>query len=448
MTDRDADAVRPDRLIAGAPELLVLPLAVLLLVLALTPPSTFNTHHGDVVLYMQFGERIARGDLPYRDLQPYPPLSFVPFVLPYLLWPLRPISVETYQWLFLLQNGVFCAITAIVIAWIAGRAAGWPAATRALATYGVLVVATAPLVAYRYDVFPAMLTALAVASVVAGRPALAGVSLALAILAKLYPVALLPILAARYLAAAQWRALVRFVLAGAAVLAVGAAPFIFAAPSAIFAQLDYHARRPLQIESVPAGIVLLTRELAGAPVEVVHAFSSVNVDSPLARALLATLPAAAGLALLTVLGLALLRFRNEHDRSGAVRTGTLLAYVLAVLLALIATSKVFSSQYVVWLLPFAALLPRPQALLAAIVCAMTLQIHPLNYEKLIDLEPRLILILNWRNLLVVSLLVWIVAAHLPFALPHPGLRRLIPARVAVRVGTHGAGSAPADGRSP
>jgi uncharacterized membrane protein len=442
------DAVRPGRLVAGAPELLVLPLAVLLLVLALTPPSTFFTHHGDVVLYMQFGERLLRGDVPYRDLQPYPPLSFVPFVLPYLLWPLRPMSIETYQWLFLVQNAAFCAITALVIAWIAGRSAGWPGATRALATYGVLIVAIAPLVAWRYDVFPAMLTALAVASVVAGRPALAGISLALAILAKLYPVVLLPILAARYLTAAQWRALLRFGLAGAAVLALGAAPFLLAAPSAIFAQLDYHARRPLQIESVPAGIVLLAHEFGGAPVQVVHAFTSVNVGSPLASAFLAILPAVAGLALLSVLALALLRFRNEHDRSGAVRTETLIAYVLAALLALIATSKVFSSQYVVWLLPFAALLPRPQALLAALVCAMTLQIHPLNYEKLIDLQTQPIVILNWRNLLVVSLLVWIVAAHLPFALPHPGLRRLIPARLAVRVGTHGAGSAPADGRSP
>ena len=78
------------------------------------------------------------------------------------------------------------------------------------------------------------------------------------------------------------------------------------------------------------------------------------------------------------------------------------------MLSLLVTSKVFSIQYVVWIVPFAALLPRRQFWLAAATIALTMPIHPLLYRELVNQEALPILILNLRNGLLLVLLGWVV----------------------------------------
>jgi hypothetical protein len=393
-------------------ELVALQFAVLVLVLALTPTSALFPNHGDVLLYYQDSERLFSGLLPYRDFPFwYPPLALIPMSLPHLLWPVRPLSFETFQFLFLLSNALFCTATAGIVAWIAIRHGHAGGAIRTLTTYAMLVVACAPLLAWRFDAFPTMLSALAFGLFLAERPAPSGVVLGLAIAAKLYPVALAPIFAARYVAARNWRALGSFAAAGAATVALAIVPLAFAARSLPF--VDLQLRRGLQIESVPAGAVLLSHLVSGAPVRVVHEFMSVNIASPMTALMLGALPftIAVGFGVLGVL--ALRRFSEERGRPGGAQLETDVAYAAAALLLLLATSKVFSSQYIVWLLPFAALMPRPQALAVVALFASTLFVHPLNYERLIALEPTLILVVSWRNLLLLALLLWLVGTHLP-----------------------------------
>ena len=79
----------------------------------------------------------------------------------------------------------------------------------------------------------------------------------------------------------------------------------------------------------------------------------------------------------------------------------------AAFLLLLATSKVFSIQYVVWLVPVAALLGGRRFWLAALVVALTMPIHPMLYHELVEQEALPILILNLRNALLVSLLAWL-----------------------------------------
>ena len=80
----------------------------------------------------------------------------------------------------------------------------------------------------------------------------------------------------------------------------------------------------------------------------------------------------------------------------------------ASLLVLLVTSKVYSIQYVVWLVPFAALLRGRQFWLAAAVVALTMPIHPLLYADLVKQEALPILVLNLRNALVVALTVLVL----------------------------------------
>jgi hypothetical protein len=63
---------------------------------------------------------------------------------------------------------------------------------------------------------------------------------------------------------------------------------------------------------------------------------------------------------------AFLKFR------AASHAAHLVTFSLAALLAFIVTNKVFSPQYLIWLVPFAPLLPRRQIVLFVAICVATM----------------------------------------------------------------------------
>jgi hypothetical protein len=80
----------------------------------------------------------------------------------------------------------------------------------------------------------------------------------------------------------------------------------------------------------------------------------------------------------------------------------------ASVLVLLVTSKVFSIQYVVWIVPFAALLRGGKFWLAVAIVALTMPIHPLLYGELVKQQALPILILNLRNGLFLVLTAWVI----------------------------------------
>ncbi|MEO5704577.1 MAG: hypothetical protein ABIZ52_08985, partial [Candidatus Limnocylindrales bacterium] len=90
------------------------------------------------------------------------------------------------------------------------------------------------------------------------------------------------------------------------------------------------------------------------------------------------------------------------------RASTVVTLAGASVLMLLVTSKVYSIQYVVWIVPFATLLPRQQFWLALAVVALTMPIHPLLYGELVNQQALPILVLNLRNALVGTLTAWIL----------------------------------------
>ena len=394
-----------------------LPLAAVMLLSALTPVSALFPNQADVLLYYQNAQHLVGGQRPYLDFAlEYPPLALVPMVVPYLAWPFGEPSFETYASLFALQNGCLAAAAGIAIAWLAARPGSGTTPARALSAWALLGVIAVPYLAWRLEASAAALAVAGVALAVARRPAAAGAVLAVGTLVKVFPVALVPVLVAWSLARGARgeaaRLAVGVVIVGASVMGIVAA-LVGIEPALAFVR--YEQDRLVQVESIAASIALVGHLAWGSPVEIVHGFSSVQVTAPGMPAFLAvqSLLAIGSSALVTALAFG--RFRGERRACGEPTVASLVVFLAAAVGALIVTNKVFSVQYVVWLLPFAALLSRRHVAVVAAMTVLSLVIHPLNYAGLIDLDPAMVMVLAARNAILVGLVVLLLHGRRPMA---------------------------------
>ncbi len=286
---------------------------------------------GDLYVYGSYQDLLHRGLVPFRDFDfEYPPGALLP------LW----LAGDDDVVLSLLM--LACALVCQWAAWAVGGArAGW-------AMVALPPVAGA-LVRTHFDLFPEALAMAGLALVVARVPRRGAVELGLALLAlatmtKLWPAALAAVavvwLHGRGEARAAYRGAATFV---AVVLACG---IPFAALGGFpETMVRFHLDRPVQIESTAATVLEIAggSRVTGDPVR--HdRFKSNGLDGGAADAVAAL----SSLALVAA-GLAILWLVWRRPSTGA-----LVHAALAITLAFVAFSKVLSPQYVLWLLPLAA----------------------------------------------------------------------------------------------
>jgi glycosyl transferase family 87 len=400
---------RPERRspFAATLGLIAIPAGVLVLIGLLTPTAAFLTWAVDPLAYRENGQSLLSGLVPYRDYSfEYPPLSLLPMALPQLLVG-GDASLSTYRWVFLLQNAVISCGIGAALAWLAHRQWAPGGSSRVLTVYALSIVAIAPLVAWRFDILVGLFVVLALLATVKEQPTLAGMALGLGALAKLYPAFLLPVFLVRYVARGEVLAAVRMLTGFLLPVALVMLPLIVVSGRAAFYFIDWQQVRGVEIESVVSGLVLLAHLVFGADAAATHAFNSWQISSPLADVLASPLLILTLVSLALILAAAFRAFRAEH-RGAPLRRGDLLsASLVAVLLVVILTNKVFSPQYLVWLLPLAALRPLREAILLAVAGGLTLTIFLLNWPQLLALDPGVIILLNVRNLLLVVLLGWV-----------------------------------------
>jgi uncharacterized membrane protein len=342
----------------------------------------------DTPVYREYGEAIMDGEVPYRDFAvEYPPLALPVFVVPALA------PEEEYEPVFELLMWA-CAVAMLAFVVLALRAAGaGPVRLVAVAAFvGLAPLALGSLVLSRYDLWPAALTAGALAAFVSGRERLGYAGLGLGAAAKIYPLVLLPVALAWTLRRHGRREAALGLGIAAGVLGVALLPFAVIAPEGLADSLARQLGRPLQIESLGAAVLLAAHQAGVYDPTVVSSHGSQNLDGPLADALAALQSALQGLALLVVWL--------------AARRGSLLAAAAAALTAFVAFGKVLSPQFLVWLLPLVPLVAGAAGLTASGLLAaalVTTQLwFPYRYWDVVALEPAGLLVLV-RDLLLVAL---------------------------------------------
>lgn len=382
---------------------LAVPAVILCVVATCTWPMAGRANP-DLGLYYHCAEKISSGAMPYRDFQvEYPPLALIPCLVPWFVSGGRTDS-DSYRHLFLAGSAFYLTIISITVVAIARK---MEFSTRHCICFLALYAgATAPLIPWRYDLFPAMLTGLALLAIARRHPLSGGVLLGLGIVAKLYPIVLLPVIAAYYLAKREWRPLCLLGAGCAGAVFCTSLPFFLPGEKGLMAFFAYHQHRGIQIESMTGGLFMLICVLQHGTAPLGLSYGAWHLHSPGAN-LLAPLHSVLFVAVYALfLALAWSRFRtDQRDFASAFRT--LLQFCAGALLVFMLTNKVLSPQYLAWLFPFAVFFPRRQAVWFVVICAISMAVAPFWYESLLRCNLWVVVLLNVRNAMLLVMLFWI-----------------------------------------
>lgn len=230
--------------------------------------------------------------------------------------------------------------------------------------------AIGPIMLARFDLFP---TVFAVAAILlVPKPWLSGMAAGVGALLKVWPALMLLALPRRVL----WRG----ILAAAAVTVIGTLLIAAWADGGI-SFLGEQGERGLQIESVGAAPFVIAGAL-GVPQQVVLRYGAFEIVMP-GAIMIGLVITAVGLVLIGIIALQRVRGRLESVAPGDI--------ALALVLVSVATSRVFSPQYSVWIVGVAAAAsvdPRSRlrrvTILLIAMSALTAVLFPWLYGSLIS----------------------------------------------------------------
>ncbi len=316
----------------------------------------------------------------------YPPLTLLLFSLPLLL----PLAYYQVGFVFIMSALMLFTYWLILRY---GQRGG------AVAFLIFMVLGACALVPMRYDLLPAVLTLLSLIAAHKQRWTAAYIALTCGVLFKIYPILLFPALfiaeqrskelmniptttALRQLPAQLWRTLRdclhwqwwnSLLFFGSIIIVTG----LFALvnfQNAVVSQISYFLTRPIQIELSGASLLWLAH-LGGMAWTISYKFGSINLNTGLNGIIS---PLLTGCFVLGVLFVLWLQWQRKMD---------LAQTIIALTLVFITTGKVFSPQYLIWLIPllaYSGTLTKFWTLIWIIISFLTTFIYVVFYSQILD----------------------------------------------------------------
>jgi Glycosyltransferase family 87 len=344
----------------------------------------------DTPVYESYGRAMVdERQVPYRDFDvEYPPLALPVFVVPALGDRDYRSSFET----------LMAVCGCFLVLFVAYAASSLGIGFGAIAFVALAPLAIGSVILTRFDLWPAMLAAAALAALLAGRLRLGHLTLGLAIAAKLYPGLLLPLTVAYAWRRDGRREALRCLSFALGVVVLAYAPFLVIAPDGTLASIGRQLSRPLQIESLGSAVLLASHQLFRTEVAMHSSHGSQNLDGTSADVVAVAL----SVAQIAVLLWLWIRFAR-----GPAAPARLARYSAAVIVAFVALGKVLSPQFLIWLAPFVVLAARWVATtLLALALVLTQLWFPFRYWDLVhEFDAFVTWLVVARDLALVALLV-------------------------------------------
>jgi hypothetical protein len=363
-----------------------------------------------------YGERMASGEIPYRDFF----IEYPPAALPVIALPALAPGKHFASAFKALQIVFGLGTIGFVVAALAGVGASSRHLLAAAAFTATAPVILGPTVLHRYDLWPAFLLVAALAALVGGRIRVSFALLAIAALAKGYALVVLPVALWYVFTRGGWTGVRRALVAHLASAAIVLLPFIALAPGGVRYSFWTQFSRGLHLESLAGSALAAADRLELYRARVVAGYSQDEVGR--LPDILATLTT---LVLFSVLVCVWLLFRRREP-SGE----RLLVAAAAAVTAFVAFNKVLSPQFLIWLIPLVALLPRrtavPAGALLLVALALTRSFFPARYGEIVALGPPLWLLVARNACLVVLTGLLVAALQVDRAPPDARVRRIDP----------------------
>jgi Glycosyltransferase family 87 len=342
------------------------------------------------------------------------PLEYPPFALAIFSLPIFA-PLPYYQLFF----AVSMALVSICIYWLLLR---YGPRGSALAFVFYIFVGVLALVQERFDLVPAACVLLCLIAAERKHWTIAYIALAFGFLIKIYPILFLPALfiaeqqdrqsiyvpeqsfSSTSLPVELWNTLKSIgywhwkntALFFGLFLGITGFFAIFNLNGAILSQISYFANRPLQVEAIGSTLLWIGIQI-GFPVQIVYSFGSINMVSALGG-VISNLSE-----ILFIVGYFYTIYRQWRGKLDLVQV------CVALLFIFIATGKVFSPQYLIWIIPLLAYcgaFSRIWLVAWGSLSLLTTIIYPYLYTRVLDAEkipfvPGFIQIVAARNVLFV-----------------------------------------------
>ena len=347
----------------------------------------------DIPLYNFYADLFLDGVLPYREIGfEYPPLAAPLIALPGLV----SLDPETYRYAFAVLVFVLAAGAMFATGRLAALGGGreWVA----LLVVALAPVATGAMIRTHFDLAPVVCLVVGLVAIGTGRSktgfALFGIGGAI----KLFPLVAVPIAVAWLLGQGRRGEAATGLVVAAVVVALTVGAGIGLSADGAANAVEYHVDRPVQIESLPATVLNAVEEAGGRAPVPKHSHRSDGLTHPTADAITA--------GFLVLLAIAVMTLTVAAARLEDVRGLGLVALTGA---AAVATfGKVLSPQFMLWLVPLAAVAwawgMYALGVVTTAAIAVTLVWFPDRYFDLVDRDDELLAAVAGRNALLLLML--------------------------------------------
>jgi len=328
----------------------------------------------------------------------------------WLMRALRLVAGGEYGTFFVLFVVLIVALDAFVTAYLL-----WRASPIAAGYWIMFLTLLGPIMWFRIDLIPAVFVTLGLTEMMR-HPRFCGTMLAAGAAAKLWPALLILPLSGRD--TASKRRIISFAIVGAA---LAAASVLITGWERSASAISWQIGRGLHIESLPATWLMIKKATPGNSLLIeMSPYNAFELFGPGVSAALTMASALLVVAIACTIGLTIILLR----RPGGARFAYLLA-ATAIIVAMIATNKTFSPQYLIWLAgplglmlawantPLQHRLATKVAVLGCVIAALTQLVFPLFYIGLLQnpaTSTGITVVLVVRNVLMAILALWLMVA--------------------------------------
>ena len=379
-------------------------------------------HYCDPQFYQYAGD-FAVGRLPYQSIPvEYPPLALLAMILPALPLlpfagiaprpdvnphPLHPDPVRYAA--YGISFGIMMLLVDALTLWLVMRAGRRMLARDAQGAwsgllYVALIFASGALL-QKFDLMIGVLCLLAVLAILVDRDGWAWAALAGATLLKGFPILILPLFIIWRISEGRidWAALRRGAIGGGIVALVVLVPTLLLGGIApLIHSVAYHTSRGIEIESVPASIMLVMGWLPGLAVYTTFDVTDLSRDvhSSLAGPLDVVMT-------ILLVGLLLALYGRFWYNVRKPTPHVLMVASLMVLLAFMLTFRAFPLHYLLGIVPLIALIRLPDGvqwrwLGAVLLACLAGQLAVSFWHQVVALQPGFVLLLIVRNGLLIA----------------------------------------------